>query len=123
MEEKLQGGLGSKPRAGGGSTLRARLFWLPRAPAPIGRLLTSDVVRITHQKGHWMPGPLRTGQRSKISLFRGEARRGLQENHQRITNRAYVTKNQLVFRQTSKETVEALAREGPRQGKDVAGLP
>jgi hypothetical protein len=27
------------------------------------------------------------------------------------------------FRKTSKETVEALAREGPRQGKDVAGLP
>jgi hypothetical protein len=28
--------------------------------------------------------------------------------------RAYVTKNRLVFRQTSKETVEALARDGPR---------
>ena len=37
--------------------------------------------------------------------------------------RAYVTKNRLVFRQTSKETVEALAREGPCQGKDVTGLP
>ena len=24
---------------------------------------------------------------------------------------------------TSKETIEALAREGPRQGKDVGGLP
>jgi hypothetical protein len=58
-----------------------------------------------------------------ISPLRGEARRGLQANHQRITNRAYVTKNRLVFRQTSKGTVEALAREGPRQGKDVAGLP
>jgi hypothetical protein len=32
-------------------------------------------------------------------------------------------KNQLVFRKTSKLTVEALAREGLRQGKDVAGLP
>jgi hypothetical protein len=70
-----------------------------------------------------MSGPLRTGEhRKKISLFRGEARRDLQANHQRITNRAYVTKNRLVFRQTSKETVEALAREGPREGKDVAGL-
>jgi hypothetical protein len=86
-------------------------------------LLTLDVVRITHQKGHWTSGPLRTGERSKISLFHGEAQRGLQTNHQRITNRAYVTKNRLVFRQTSKETVKALAREGPRQGKDVAGLP
>jgi hypothetical protein len=86
-------------------------------------VLTSDVVRITHQKGHWMPGPLWTGEHSKISLFCGEARRGLQANHQRITNRAYVMKNRLVFRETSKETVEALAREGPRQGKDVAGLP
>jgi hypothetical protein len=88
-----------------------------------GLLLTSDVVRITHQKGHWMPGPLRTGERSKISLFRGEAWSGLQANHQRITNRAYVTKNRLVFRQTSKETIESLAPEGPRQGKNVAGLP
>jgi hypothetical protein len=83
----------------------------------------SDVVRITHQKGHWTPGPLRTGERSKISLFRDEARRSLQANHQSITNRAYVTKNRLVFRQTSKEIVEALAREGPRQGNDVTGLP
>jgi hypothetical protein len=55
--------------------------------------LTSDVVRITHQKGYLMPGPLRTGEHSKISLFHGEARRGLQANHQRITNCAYVTKN------------------------------
>jgi hypothetical protein len=70
-----------------------------------------------------MAGLLRTGEHSKISLFHGEAQRGLQANHQRITNRAYVTKNRLVFRQTSKETVETLAREGPHQGKDVAGLP
>jgi hypothetical protein len=34
-----------------------------------------------------------------------------------------VTKNRLVFRQTSKETIESLAQEGPRQGKDVAGCP
>jgi hypothetical protein len=64
-----------------------------------------------------MPGPLRAGERSEISLFHGEARRGLQANHQRITNRAYVTKKRLVFRQTSKETIEALVREGPCQGK------
>jgi hypothetical protein len=32
-------------------------------------------------------------------------------------------KNRLVFRQTSKETVEALGWEGPRQGKDVVGFP
>jgi hypothetical protein len=88
-----------------------------------GIVLMSDVVQITHQKGHWTPGPLRTGERSKISLFYGEARRGLQVNHQRITNRAYVTKNRLVFRQTSKEIVEALIRERPRQGKDITGLP
>jgi hypothetical protein len=37
--------------------------------------------------------------------------------------RAYVTKYRLVFRQTSKETVEALTQEGPGQGKDIAGLP
>jgi hypothetical protein len=37
--------------------------------------------------------------------------------------RAYVTKNQLVFRQTSEEIIEALAREGSCQGKDIAGLP
>jgi hypothetical protein len=37
--------------------------------------------------------------------------------------RAYVTKTRLVFRQTSKETAESLAREGPRQGKDIVGLP
>jgi hypothetical protein len=35
----------------------------------------------------------------------------------------YVMKNHLVFMQTSKETVEAFVREGPRQGKDVVGLP
>jgi hypothetical protein len=28
-------------------------------------VLTSDVVRITHQKGHWTPGPPRTEERSK----------------------------------------------------------
>jgi hypothetical protein len=60
---------------------------------------------------------------ARMSLLRGETRRGLQANHQRITSHAYVMKNRLVFRQTSKETVEALAREGPRQGKDVAGFP
>jgi hypothetical protein len=76
-----------------------------------------------NQKGYLMPGPLQTGECSKISLFHGEARRGLQANHQRITNRAYMTKNRLVFRQTSKGPAEALAREGPHQGKDVAGLP
>jgi hypothetical protein len=36
--------------------------------------------------GPWTPGPLRTKERSEISLFRGEERRGLQANHQRITN-------------------------------------
>ena len=36
---------------------------------------------------------------------------------------AYVMKNRLVFRQTSKETVEALAREGPHQGQDIVKLP
>jgi hypothetical protein len=29
------------------------------------RVLTSDVVRITHQKGHWMPGPPQTEERSE----------------------------------------------------------
>jgi hypothetical protein len=86
-------------------------------------LLTLDVVQITHQKGHWTLGPLRTGERSKISFFRGEAQRGLQANHQRITNRAYVMKNRLVFRQTSKETVEALAREGPVRARTSPGCP
>jgi len=37
--------------------------------------------------------------------------------------RDYVTKNWLVFWQTSKETIKALTQEGPRQGKDIAGLP
>jgi hypothetical protein len=70
-----------------------------------------------------MPGPLRTGERSKISLFHGEAQRGLQATHERITNRAYVTKNRLVFRKTSKETVETLAREGPVRARTSPGCP
>jgi hypothetical protein len=70
-----------------------------------------------------MSGSLWTGERSKISLFHGEARRGLQANHQRITNRAYVTKNRLVFRQTSKETVEALVREDPVRARTSPGCP
>jgi hypothetical protein len=60
---------------------------------------------------------------ASMSLLHGETWRGLQANHQRITSRAYVTKNRLVSKQTSKGTVEALARKGPYQGKDVAGLP
>jgi hypothetical protein len=110
----------------GREKVQNHLLFLLEHPSRTGRgksVLTSDVVRITHQKGHWMPGLLQTRERNKISLFHGEARRGLQANHQRITNRAYVTKNRLVFRQTSKETVEALIQEGSRQGKDVAGLP
>jgi hypothetical protein len=75
------------------------------------------------RKGIGRPGHYGLKNTVKISLFHGEAQRGLQANHQRIINRAYVMKNQLVFRQTSIETVEALAREGPRQGKDIAGLP
>jgi hypothetical protein len=80
------------------------------------------VVRITHKKGIGCPGRYRAKKAARISLLRGEGQRGLQANHQRITNRAYVTKNRLIFRQNSKETVEALAREGPRQSKDKSGL-
>jgi hypothetical protein len=75
------------------------------------------------RKGIGRPGRYGPENAARMSLLRGEARRGLQANHQRITNRAYVMKNRLVFKQTSKGTAEALAREGPRQGKDVAGLP
>jgi hypothetical protein len=75
------------------------------------------------RKGIGRPGRFGPKHAARITLLHGEGRRGLQANHQRITNRAYVTKNRLVFRQTSKETVEAHAREGPRQGKDVVGLP
>ena len=35
-------------------------------------LLMLDMVQITHQQGHWMPGPPQT--------------EGLQANHQKITN-------------------------------------
>jgi hypothetical protein len=69
------------------------------------------------RKGIGRPGYYGPENAVRISLFRGEARRGLQANHQRITNRAYVMKNQLVFRQTSKETVEVLARRGTPSGQ------
>jgi hypothetical protein len=75
------------------------------------------------RKGIGRPGHHGPKNVARMSLLRGEARRGLQANHQRIISRAYVIKNRLVFKQTSKETIEALVREGPRQGKDVAGLP
>jgi hypothetical protein len=75
------------------------------------------------RKGIGRPGRYGPKNTARMSLLRGETRRGLQANQQRITSRAYVTKNWLVFRQTSKETAKALAQEGPRQGKDVAGLP
>jgi hypothetical protein len=75
------------------------------------------------RKGIGRPGRYGPENAVRISLLRGEAWRCLQANHERITNRAYVTKNRLAFRKTSKETVEALAREGHRQGKDVTGLP
>jgi hypothetical protein len=36
-------------------------------PMPIADMLvlTSDVVQITHQKGHWTPGPLQTREYSE----------------------------------------------------------
>jgi hypothetical protein len=40
-----------------------------------------------------------------------------------ITNRAYVMKNRLVFRQTSKETVETLVRKGPVRVRTSLGCP
>jgi hypothetical protein len=40
-----------------------------------------------------------------------------------ITNRAYVMKNRLVFRQTSKETIEALVRKGPVRARTSLGCP
>jgi hypothetical protein len=75
------------------------------------------------RKGIGRPGRYGPKNAARMSLLRGETRRGLQANHQKITSRVYVTKNRLVFRQTSKGTTEALAREESRQGKDVAGLP
>jgi hypothetical protein len=75
------------------------------------------------RKGIGRPGRYGPKNAARISLLRAEGRRGLQANHQMITNRTYVTKNRLVFKQTSKETFEALPREGPRQRKDIARLP
>ena len=89
----------------------------------LGFVLTSEVIRITHQQGLGRLGRYEPKNATKISLFRGEERRGFTSKPPKDNQRACVTKNRLVFRQTSKETVEALAREGPRQGKDVAGLP
>jgi len=89
----------------------------------LGFVLTSEVIRITHQQGLGRPGRYGLKNAARMSLFHGEEWRGLQANHQRITNRTYGAKNRLVFGQTSKGTAEALAQEGPRQGKDVAGLP
>jgi hypothetical protein len=76
-----------------------------------------------NRKGIGRPGRYEPKNVARMSLLHGETRRGLQANHQRITSRAYVMKNRLVFKQTSKGTAEALAREGPSQGKDVVGLP
>jgi len=72
--------------------------------------------------GPWTPGPLRTEERSEdVTLSRRRTERFTSKSSKN-NQRAYVTKNRLVFRQTSKETVEALAQEGPHWGKDVVRL-
>jgi hypothetical protein len=75
------------------------------------------------RKGIGHPGRYGLKNATRMSLLRGETQRGLQANHQRIISHTYVTKNRLVFKQTSKGTAETLVREGPRHGKDNAGLP
>ena len=81
-----------------------------------------EVVRIKHKKGLGCPGRYGPKNAARMPLFRGEERR-FASKPPKDNQSACVTKNRLVFRQTSKETVEALARKGPRQGKYVVGFP
>ena len=76
-----------------------------------------------HIKGHWTPGPPRAEEHSEIITLTWWSTERFTSKPPKDNQRACVTKNRLVFKQTSKGTDEALAREGPRQGKDVAGLP
>jgi hypothetical protein len=51
----------------GPQELKKRIYLIVQTAAAAAgdEVLTSDVVRITHQKGHWTSGPPRTEERSE----------------------------------------------------------
>jgi hypothetical protein len=75
------------------------------------------------RKGIGRPGRYGPENAARISLFHGEAWIGLQANHQRITNRAYVTKNRLVLGKLAKKPSKLLPGRDPVRARTSLGCP